>query len=171
MRKMTDVVRCRWAESHPLLLAYHEHKYGSILHDDRSLFEHLTLEMFQAGLSWLTILKKRGAFRRAFDGLEPARVATYGDADRARLVADAGIVRNRLKIDAAVHNANVVLRLVGEHGSFAAWLDEQGQLPRDEWVRLFKKTFRFTGGEITNEFCTSASYLPIAHDAGCFRAP
>lgn len=166
----TDVVRCAWAGSHPLLLEYHDREYGSIPHDDRSLFEHLTLEMFQAGLSWLTVLKKREAFRRAFDGFEPATVAAYGDEDRARLMADAGIVRNRLKIDAAIHNANVVLRLAGDHGSFAAWLDRQGQLTRDEWVRLFKKTFRFTGGEITNEFCMSAGYLPIAHDPGCFRA-
>jgi DNA-3-methyladenine glycosylase I len=164
------VKRCAWAESDPLLREYHDHEYGSIAHDDRSLFEHLCLEMFQAGLSWLTILRKREAFRRAFGGFEPATVAAYGDADRARLMDDAGIVRNRLKVDAAIHNAGVVLRLVDEHGSFANWLDGQGQLDRDGWVRLFKKTFRFTGGEITNEFCMSAGYLPIAHDPGCFRA-
>jgi DNA-3-methyladenine glycosylase I len=126
--------------------------------------------MFQAGLSWLTILKKREAFRRAFDGFEPAVVAQYGEADRARLMADAGIVRNRLKIDAAIHNAGVVLDLAATHGSFAAWLDGQGALQPEQWVSLFKKTFRFTGGEITKEFLLSAGYLPVVHDPGCFRA-
>jgi DNA-3-methyladenine glycosylase I len=100
----------------------------------------------------------------------PTRVAAYGDADRARLMADAGIVRNRLKIDAAIHNAAVVVELAKKHGSFAAWLDAQGTLTREEWVKLFRRTFRFTGGEITNEFCMSAGYLPIRHDPGCFKA-
>jgi DNA-3-methyladenine glycosylase I len=170
MPALIDLHRCAWAESHTLLRDYHDHEYGDIPHDDRSLFEHLTLEMFQAGLSWLTVLKKREAFRRAFDGFDPAKVAAYGDQDRARLMADAGIVRNRLKVDAAIHNAAVVLQLAEEHGSFARWLDRQGQLDREGWVKLFKKTFRFTGGEITNEFCMSAGYLPIRHDPGCFRA-
>jgi DNA-3-methyladenine glycosylase I len=166
----TEVVRCAWADSHPLLQAYHDHEYGLRIDDDRQLLELLVLELFQAGLSWLTILKKRAAFRAAFDGFDPARVAAYGQAERARLLADAGIVRNRLKVEAAIHNAGVVLDLASKHGSFAAWLDAQGRLSRDEWVRLFKKTFRFTGGEITNEFLMSAGYLPIAHDPGCWRA-
>lgn len=167
---MTELRRCAWAESHPLLREYHDGEYGTHRRDDASLFELLCLEMFQAGLSWLTVLKKREAFRRAFDGFDPAMVAEYTDEDRIRLMADAGIVRNRLKIDAAIHNAAVVRDLAREHGSFGAWLEKQGQLDRDGWVRLFKKTFRFTGGEITNEFCMSAGYLPIRHDPGCFRA-
>jgi DNA-3-methyladenine glycosylase I len=167
---MSELHRCAWADSHALLRDYHDLEYGDIPHDDRSLYEHLTLEMFQAGLSWLTILKKRDAFRRAFDGFDPARVAAYTDEDRARLMADVGIVRNRLKIDAAIHNAGVVLELSRQHGSFAAWLDKQGRLDREGWVKLFKKTFRFTGGEITNEFCMAAGYLPVPHEPGCFRA-
>jgi DNA-3-methyladenine glycosylase I len=170
MRAVVAVRRCAWADSHPLLREYHDDEYGLVPRHDARLFEHLTLEMFQAGLSWLTIMKKREAFRRAFDGFEPARVAAYTDEDRARLMADAGIVRNRLKIDAAIHNAGVVLELGRRHGSFANWLGEQGPLDRDGWVKLFKKTFRFTGGEITNEFCMAAGYLPIPHDPGCFRA-
>src|SRR5438132_6558492 len=135
---MTDLRRCAWAESHPLLRDYHDHEYGVRIDDDRQLLERLILEMFQAGLSWLTILKKRAAFRRAFDGFDPARVAAYGDADRARLLADAGIVRNRLKVEAAIHNAGVVLELARHHGSFAAWLDAQGARTREQWVTLFK---------------------------------
>src|SRR5262245_15828396 len=127
------------------------------------------VELFQAGLSWLTILKKRDAFRRAFDGFDPAAVAAYSEGDRARLLADAGIVRNRLKVDATIHNAAVVLELARQHGSFAAWLAAQDELSRDEWVRIFKRTFRFTGGEITSEFLMSADYLPIRHDPGCFK--
>jgi DNA-3-methyladenine glycosylase I len=167
---MEEPKRCAWAESHPLLRDYHDHEYGLARRDDRSLYELLCLELFQAGLSWLTILKKRAAFRAAFEGFDPARVAAYDQAERARLMADAGIVRNRLKVEAAIHNAGVVRDLAGQHGSFAAWLDAQGRLPRREWVRLFKQTFRFTGGEITNEFLMSAGYLPIAHDPGCWRA-
>jgi DNA-3-methyladenine glycosylase I len=165
-----QLVRCPWATSHPLLTAYHDHEYGTRPSTDAALFELLCLELFQAGLSWLTILKKRDAFRRAFDGFDPPTVAAYGEAERARLLADAGIVRNRLKVDAAIHNAAVVVDLARSHGSFAGWLDAHGRLSRDEWVRLFKRTFRFTGGEITNEFLMSAGYLPIAHDPGCYKA-
>jgi DNA-3-methyladenine glycosylase I len=162
--------RCAWAEGHPLLREYHDHEYGVRPPTDAGLLELLCLELFQAGLSWLTILKKREAFRRAFEGFDPVEVAAYDDTDRARLMADARIVRNRLKIDAAIHNAGVVLELARQHGSFGTWLDAQGTLTREGWIKLFKKTFRFTGGEITNEFCMSAGYLPIRHDPGCFRA-
>ena len=167
---MTDLRRCAWADSHPLLRDYHDNEYGVRHDDDGQLLELLCLEMFQAGLSWLTVLKKRDAFRRAFDGFDPARVAAYDDADRARLMADAGIVRNRLKVDAAIHNAGIVLELARSHGSFAGWLDAQEARTREEWVKVFKRTFRFTGGEITNEFLMSCGYLPIAHEPGCFRA-
>jgi DNA-3-methyladenine glycosylase I len=166
---MAELRRCAWAESHPILREYHDHEYGHISRDDCSLFEHLTLEMFQAGLSWLTILRKRDAFRAAFEGFEPARVAGYGDDERARLMADAGIVRNRLKIDATIHNAGIIRDLSRAHGSFAAWLDAQEARTREEWVKLFKKTFRFTGGEITNEFLLSTGYLPVPHDPTCFK--
>lgn len=167
---MSQIIRCAWAESHPLLREYHDREYGLAARDDRSLFELLSLELFQAGLSWLTILKKRQAFRRAFEEFDAAAVASYGECERMRLMADPEIVRNGAKIEATIHNAGVVLRLAREHGSFAAWLDAQGRLSRDEWVKLFKRTFRFTGGETTNEFLMSAGYLPIAHEPGCFRA-
>jgi DNA-3-methyladenine glycosylase I len=146
---------------------YHEREYGFPLTDDSALFERLVLEINQAGLSWLTILKKREAFRRAYDGFDPAVVAGYGARDRRRLLADAGIVRNRLKVDAAIANAGRILELRGSHGSFAGWLDAHHPLPKAEWVALFKRTFRFAGGEIVGEFLMSIGYLPGAHAPDC----
>ena len=158
---------CRVAPGHPVHGPYHDGEYGFPVADDRALFERLVLEINQAGLSWLTILKKREAFREAFHGFDIARVARYGETDRARLLADAGIVRNRLKVDAAIHNAKVVLDLQKSHGSFRAWIDANHPRLKDEWVRLFKKTFRFTGGEIVGEFLMSTGYLPGAHAEDC----
>ena len=158
---------CEAAAGHPFHGPYHDEEYGFPLRGDAELFERLVLEINQAGLSWLTILRKRDAFRRAFDGFDVDRVAAYGEAERARLLADAGIVRNRLKVDAAIDNARTVLRLRESHGSFAGWLDAHHPLPREEWVKLFKKTFRFTGGEIVGEFLMSTGYLPGAHHTGC----
>lgn len=158
---------CRVAPGHPVHGPYHDGEYGFPVADDRALFERLILEINQAGLSWLTILKKRDAFRKAFHGFDIQRVARYGEADRARLLADAGIIRNRLKVDAAIHNAKVVLDLQKSHGRFAAWIDANHPRPKDEWVGLFKKTFRFTGGEIVNEFLMSTGYLPGAHAEDC----
>lgn len=151
----------------PLHTAYHDTQYGFPLLDDAALFGRLVLEINQAGLSWTTILKKQEAFLRAYDGFEPAMVAAYGDTDRARLLADAGIIRNRLKVDAAIANARRILELQASHGSFKAWLDAHH--PRDlaDWVKLFKGTFRFTGGEIVKEFLLSTGYLPGAHEASC----
>jgi DNA-3-methyladenine glycosylase I len=158
---------CDVAPGHPDHGPYHDREYGFPVADDRALFERLALEINQAGLSWLTILRKREAFRRAFDGFDPARVAAYGAADRRRLLADAGIVRNRLKIDAVIENARRILAIRKSHGSFAAWLDGHHPRTREEWVRLFRDTFRFTGGEITGEFLISLGYLPGAHRKGC----
>lgn len=158
---------CEAAAGHPFHGPYHDHEYGFPLRGDDELFERLVLEINQAGLSWLTILRKRDAFRRAFDGFHVERVAAYGDAERARLLADAGIVRNRLKVDAAIHNARTVLRLRESHGSFAGWLDAHHPLSKEEWVKLFRTTFRFTGGEIVGEFLMSTGYLPGAHHPGC----
>lgn len=146
---------------------YHDQEYGFPLHSDAALFERLALEINQAGLSWLTILKKAQAFHRAFDGFEIDRVAGYGEPEIARLMADAGIIRNRLKINAVIENARAIQRLQAEYGSFEAWLDQHHPLPKEEWVRLFKKTFRFTGGEIVGEFLLSTGYLPGAHDPDC----
>lgn len=154
-------------KAHPVHVRYHDHEYGFPLRDDDALFERLILEINQAGLSWETILKKQDGFRAAYDGFRIDRVAAYGDEDVARLLADAGIIRNRLKVQAAVANARRIRELQAEHGSFAAWLDAHHPLPKAEWVALFRKTFRFTGGEIVGEFLMSAGYLPGAHDETC----
>jgi DNA-3-methyladenine glycosylase I len=158
---------CDAAPGDPWHGPYHDTEYGFPTRDDAVLFERLVLEINQAGLSWLTVLKKRAAFRAAFDGFEPAVVAGYGAPERARLLDDAGIIRNRAKVDAAIANAATVVSLQAEHGSFAAWIDAQHPRPLAEWVNLFKKTFRFTGGEIVSEFLMSTGYLPGAHDPSC----
>jgi DNA-3-methyladenine glycosylase I len=147
--------------------SYHDNEYGFPINDDNLLFERLVLEINQAGLSWITILKKADNFRRAYDGFDLETVAGYGETDRARLLSDAGIIRNRLKVNAAIENARRILELRGEHGSFKGWLDAHHPLTKDEWVRLFKQNFKFVGGEIVNEFLMSAGYLPGAHDEDC----
>ena len=147
--------------------AYHDTGYGFPLSKDNELFERLALEINQAGLSWLTILKKKDAFHRAFHGFELDVVAAYGDADRARLLAGAGIIRNRLKVDAVIENARRLQRIRDESGSFAEWLNLQHPLSREEWRKLFKKTLVFTGGTIVNEFLVSTGYLPGAHGEDC----
>ncbi|HWA14932.1 MAG TPA: DNA-3-methyladenine glycosylase I, partial [Gemmatimonadales bacterium] len=114
-----------------------------------------------------TILKKREAFRRAYSGFDPVKVAKYGKKDVRRLLNDAGIIRNRLKIEAAIANAKTVLALRKSHGSFDAWLAAHHPLTKAEWVKLFKQTFRFTGGEIVGEFLMSIGYLPGAHVESC----
>ena len=158
---------CHAARGHELHGPYHDLEYGFPLRGDEPLFERLVLEINQAGLSWLTILKKRDGFRRAYDGFSLERVAAYGDRDRARLLGDPGIIRNRLKVDAAIENAKRVLELREAFGSFAGWLDAHHPRDKAEWVRLVKKTFRFTGGEITGEFLLSTGYLAGAHHADC----
>ena len=179
---------CDVAPGHEWHGPYHDAEYGFPLRGDAELFERLILEINQAGLSWLTILKKREAFRAAYRRFDPAVVARFGARDVRRLMADAGIIRNRLKIEAAVANAKTVLALRQSHGSFAEWLDEHcfvdaetqrrdGRTQRrkdatrlrskEEWVDLFRRTFRFTGGEIVGEFLLSTGYLPGAHRTTC----
>lgn len=158
---------CDAAPGHEWHGPYHDREYGFPLQADSDLFERLILEINQAGLSWLTILKKREAFRQAYDGFDPEIVSRYGDADRARLLADPGIIRNRLKIDAAIFNAQRILEMRIIHGSFNGWLAEHHPRSKDEWIKLFKKTFRFTGGEIVGEFLMSIGYLPGAHVPTC----
>ena len=155
------------APGHPLHGPYHDHEYGVPEGEEARLFERLVLEINQAGLSWETILRKRAGFQRAYDGFDVDRVATYGDDDVARLLADAGIIRNRLKVLAAIHNARVIQQLRGSHGGFAQWIDANHPRDRAAWVKLFKQTFRFTGGEITGEFLMSLGYLPGAHRPDC----
>jgi DNA-3-methyladenine glycosylase I len=146
---------------------YHDTEYGFPLNTDAALLERLALEINQAGLSWDTILRKKDAFHAAFEGFEPRRVAAYGAEDMARLMSDSSIIRNRRKIEAVIENAARVVKLGEEHGSFAAWLDDHHPLTREEWVKLFKETFVFTGGEIVGEFLLSTGYLPGAHDPDC----
>ena len=158
---------CLAAPGSPLHGPYHDEEYGFPARDEAVLFERLILEINQAGLSWATILKKRDAFRAAFAGFDVDRIAAFGDEDVARLMADPGIIRNRLKIAATIDNARRIQELRREYGSFAAWLDAHHPRSLEEWVKLFKKTFRFTGGEIVNEFLMSLGYLDGAHDASC----
>ncbi len=115
------LVRCAWAGSAPEYLAYHDDEWGQPVHGESALYERLTLEAFQSGLSWITILRKRPAFRAAFAGFDPERVATFDDTDRERLMADVGIVRNARKVDAAIANARAVLAL-REHGGLDAYV-------------------------------------------------
>jgi DNA-3-methyladenine glycosylase I len=158
---------CEIATGDPYHGPYHDREYGFPLRNDNRLFERFVLEINQAGLSWLTILKKRDGFRQAYDGFEVDRVARYGAKEKRRLLADAGIIRNRLKIDAAITNARRILELQESHGSFRRWLDRHHPRPKPEWVKLFKQTFVFTGGEIVGEFLLSTGYLPGAHHPGC----
>lgn len=146
---------------------YHDGEYGFPLASDAELFGRLILEINQAGLSWLTILKKRDAFTRAYDGFDIDRVAAYGEADIERLLGDAGIIRNRRKIAAAIENARRIVGLRKTHDSFKGWLDAHHPLDKAAWVALFKRTFVFVGGEIVGEFLMSTGYLPGAHAAGC----
>jgi DNA-3-methyladenine glycosylase I len=158
---------CDYAPGHEWHGPYHDHEYGFPLDSDADLFGRLVLEINQAGLSWLTILRKREAFTAAFHGFDPARIARYGARDRARLLADTGIVRNRLKIDAVIENARQVVAIRDTHGSFRAWLDAHHPRDKRAWVALFRQTFKFTGGEIVGEFLMSTGYLPGAHDEQC----
>jgi DNA-3-methyladenine glycosylase I len=146
---------------------YHDKQYGFPILDDNELFCRLILEINQAGLSWTTILNKQENFRKAFHNFEIKKVAAYGGKDIARLLNDAGIIRNRLKVNAAVENAKTILQIQKEAGSFKAWLDNHHPKSKDEWTKLFKKTFKFTGGEIVNEFLVSSGYLQGAHDERC----
>ncbi len=161
---------CQYVLAHPedtWNAQYHDTVYGFPLDHDDLLFERLMLEINQAGLSWLTILKKAENFHRAYDGFQIARVASYDQPDIDRLLSDAGIIRNRLKINAAVQNARRIRSLQQEHGSFKAWLDSHHPSTREQWSKLFKTTFVFTGGEIVREFLVSTGYLRGAHDDDC----
>jgi len=146
---------------------YHDTQYGFPIDSDNELFGRLILEINQAGLSWNTILNKQENFRKAYSNFDIKTVANYDLKERERLLNDAGIIRNKLKVNAAIHNANVIVDLQNEMGSFQNWLNHHHPKTKDEWVKLFKKTFKFTGGEITNEFLMSAGYLKGSHDKNC----
>jgi DNA-3-methyladenine glycosylase I len=179
--------RCPWAERSPEEREYHDLEWGEPLHDDRRLFEFLILEGAQAGLSWATILRKREAYRAAFDGFDAERVARYGEAKKAALLADAGIVRNRLKIDAAIGNARACLEVQGQFGSLDAylWNFVEGRPRRNAWrspaevpVRtpesealskdLRRRGFRFVGSTICYAFMQAVGMVND-HWAECYR--
>ena len=177
--------RCSWAGAAPEYLAYHDEEWGVPVHGESALYERITLEAFQSGLSWLTILRKRPAFRAAFAGFDPRRVAAFGDADRSRLMADAGIVRNARKVDAAILNARAVLDLRDEGGLDAymwGFAPQHHQPPRTpaelratspESVALAaglkRRGFVFVG-PTTAYAAMQACGLVDDHLAGCFRA-
>jgi len=156
---------CQFAPGHPVHGGYHDHEYGFPQREESVLFERLVLEIMQAGLSWELVLKRRAGMREAFHGFDVDTIAAYGPKDEARLLADPAIIRNRLKVAAVIDNARRVQALRESHGGFAAWLDAHHPRDKAGWVKLFKGTFRFTGGEIVGEFLMSLGYLPGAHAA------
>ena len=147
--------------------AYHDKLYGFPIHNDDELFCRLILEINQAGLSWTTILKKEHTFRAAYSNFNIKKVAAYREKEIDRLLNDAGVIRNKLKVNAAIENAKMIIVLQKEFGSFKNWLDHHHPKTKEEWVKLFRQTFRFTGGEIVNEFLMSTGYFPGAHDNNC----
>lgn len=146
---------------------YHDTQYGFPIESDDELFGRLILEINQAGLNWTTILNKQENFRKAYDNFSIEIIANYGQGDIDRLLMDAGIIRNKLKVNAAIYNAKQILEIQKEKGSFKNWLDFHHHKSKEEWVKLFKKTFKFTGGEITNEFLMSTGYLKGSHIESC----
>jgi len=162
-----SVIENMSAEKKAIHQPYHDTQYGFPIHDDRELFCRLVLEINQAGLSWETILKKEVGFRNAYHNFDVGTVAAYGDKDRERLLNDTRIIRNRLKVEAAINNAKAIVQLQQQFGSFQLWLNHHHPLLKEGWMKLFKQTFTFTGGEIVNEFLVSTGYLPGAHDEGC----
>ena len=146
---------------------YHDNHYGFRIDSDDELFGRLILEINQAGLSWDIILKKQENFRLAFDNFNIERIANYSNEKIAELLLNSGIIRNRLKINAVVYNANQIKHIQVEFGSFKNCLDVNNSKILEEWLKLFKKTFKFVGGEIVNEFLMSTGYLSGAHDKDC----
>ena len=158
---------CTIAPGHPVHHAYHATEYGFPARDEPVLFERLVLEIMQAGLSWETVLKRRAGMREAFAGYDIDTVAAWADEDAARLLGDARIIRNRLKVAAILENARRIRTMRASHGGFAQWLDAHHPRGKPDWVKLFRKTFLFTGGEIVGEFLMSLGYLPGAHVEDC----
>jgi len=147
--------------------AYHDNEWGRRTDDDNALFELLTLEVFQAGLSWRSVLVRREAFRKAFFGFDVDRVSQFDGADVERLIQDAGIIRNRKKIESTIENARIVRDLQRAHGSFARWLDSLSNGDLANYQKTFRSTFRFCGPEITRMFVMGCGLVPPPHDPHC----
>jgi len=146
---------------------YHDTAYGFPLESDNELFGRLLLEINQAGLSWETILKKQEGIKAAYADFDIDQVANFTETDRERILSNPEVIRNKLKVNSAIYNAQQIVGLQKEFGSFKNWLDHHHPKTKDQWVKLFKKTFKFTGGEITNEFLLSTGYLKGAHEEDC----
>jgi DNA-3-methyladenine glycosylase I len=162
---------CSVAIGHLVHGPFHDDEHGVRPEGEAGLFERLLLEINQAGLSWEIVLRKREGLRAGYRNYEIDRVAAFGEADRARLRADPGVIRNRLKIEAAIANARVIQGMRLEYGSFGGWLDAHHPRELPEWTRLFRGTFSFVGGEIVREFLEGTGYLPGAHSEECPRYP
>lgn len=160
---------CDISRGHPVHGPHHDTEYGRPVSDDDVLLERIALEIMQAGLSWLIVLKKRAALNAAFRGFDPDAVARFGARDVSRLLGDEGIIRNRRKIEAIIENARRVGELRGQYGSLKGFFDSHHPLRLPEWVKLMRKTFVFMGPEVVNEFMMSTGYLPGAHDKNCPR--
>jgi DNA-3-methyladenine glycosylase I len=158
---------CRTLPPENLHRIYHDFHYGFSIDSDVELFERLVLEINQAGLSWDLMLKKQQNFKSAFHNYDIEKVAAFSETDINRLMQDAGIVRNALKIRAVIYNAQKIFELQATFGSFKKWLESHHPQEKESWVKIFKKTFKFVGGEIVNEFLMSTGYLPGSHDSDC----
>lgn len=158
---------CDSAPDNPIHAAYHDNEYGFPITDEAALFERLSLEIFQAGLSWFLVLKKRPAIVSAFDGFSVDVVARFGDSDVERLLSDKSIIRNRLKIVSIIENGKRLRAIRETHGDFAGWLAAHHPLSHSEWTKQFRNSFKFTGDEVVREFLLSIGYLPGAHREDC----
>lgn len=161
--------RCRWVED-ALLADYHDNEWGQMPTTDARWFEFVTLETFQAGLSWRTILHKREAFRQAFQGFEPARVAAFGESEIKDLMNDEGIVRNRKKIEAAVANARIAVSLQAQCGSLHGFFTSLHDLKTQDLYRVLQQTFRFVGKTTAESIAFATGLQPAPHDAGCIKS-
>lgn len=169
MKALAERPRCPWAEADAVLARYHDEEWGVPVTRDAAHFERLTLEVFQAGLSWRTILHKRPAFRKAFARFSPAKVAAFTKRDIERLLADPGIIRHRGKIEATIHNARQFLALSKAHRSFARYL---ATLPDDLAAlrRIFRAEFAFMGPKIAESYFESVGKIPVRHHPRCWRS-
>lgn len=164
---MQNQKRC-WGDGDSASENYHDYEWGQPLKTDDEFFERLTLEIFQAGLSWRTVLHKRESFRKAFQNFSVEKVSQFNERDVKNLLGDKSIIRNRLKIESAIHNAKVFLKLKKEFGSFENWLNQNNLLDKNTY-KIFQKYFKFMGPEIVKMFLMSVGKIPAEHGKGCWK--